>query len=167
MNFVWTDESIARLKDLVAAGESYAAIAKDLGAPSRSAIAGKVLRLGIGDTRPKNEATPAPITAVNPRARTPHQVEAKILTARAEAIAQHPAPPVLFKAPIEEVGATLGFFDLRPGRCRFSLWPDYARPTLEEMRFCGERVEPGKSWCPACAGKVFQAAPQTRRMVAA
>lgn len=58
-------------------------------------------------------------------------------------------PPEVREVPIEAP-----IFFLRARHCRFPLWPDFTRPTLAEMRFCGEPVTVGSSWCPACRARV-------------
>jgi GcrA cell cycle regulator len=50
LNF-WNDQRIARLKFLWEEGMTCAAIAADMGAPSRSAIIGKVHRLGLSQRK--------------------------------------------------------------------------------------------------------------------
>lgn len=47
----WTDERCEKLRRLVSDGDSYAVIARYFGV-TRNSISGKVMRLGIGGTRP-------------------------------------------------------------------------------------------------------------------
>ena len=45
-------------------------------------------------------------------------------------------------------GRGIPFSDLADGLCRFPLWAHSARPTVPEMRFCGQGVHrDGSSWC--------------------
>ena len=46
---------------------------------------------------------------------------------------------------------TVEFIDAKPGQCRFPLWRGAARTGP----VCGEPVERGKSWCPACCRIVY------------
>ncbi|WGD31231.1 GcrA family cell cycle regulator [Ancylobacter sp. WKF20] len=39
--------------------------------------------------------------------------------------------------------------------CRFPLWADDARPSVEAMRICGAPVRPGRPYCPACCALAY------------
>lgn len=80
-----------------------------------------------------------------------------------EADRQPPSPPAPVVAPapgpmspsIVAEGGGIPFSDLADGLCRFPLWAHSARPTVPEMRFCGQGVHrEGSSWCGAHARTV-------------
>ena len=163
INF-WDDRTIARMTKLAEDGNSTGTIGAELGISSNSVI-GKARRLDIAlkggrcrksvpntaeeaarakkatpkpsglDTRPKvppivpaqiRREAPAPVVNVHP---VPEPVEAA------------PEPPVAFHAPVPVDGYDL--LDLRARQRRYAITPDTARV----HRFCGEAVEPGKSYC--------------------
>lgn len=66
----WTDERVNRLKELWALGWSSSRIARDLGQASRSAITGKIYRLGLPRRRDGASATKVTrVPAAKPRVR--------------------------------------------------------------------------------------------------
>ena len=65
-----------------------------------------------------------------------------------------PAPGPMSPSIVAE-GGGIPFSDLADGLCRFPLWAHSARPTVPEMRFCGQGVHrEGSSWCGAHARTV-------------
>ena len=67
----WTDERIAKLKDMWEGGATASQIADELGGVSRNAVIGKAHRLGL-KARPspvKEKEKPAPAASVSPAAR--------------------------------------------------------------------------------------------------
>jgi hypothetical protein len=45
------------------------------------------------------------------------------------------------------------FVEAKPSQCRFPLWADDA--PLADKFVCGEPIEPGKPYCPACCANAF------------
>lgn len=65
-----------------------------------------------------------------------------------------PAPGPMSPSIVAE-GGGIPFAELADGLCRFPLWAHSARPTVPEMRFCGQGVHrDGSSWCGAHARTV-------------
>ena len=113
----WTEARIAQLKALCRDGYSASEIAGVLGV-TRSAIIGKIYRLGLRETPLRHRRNPPPHAKMAPPA--PH-------------IRPKPEPPQF----------TLLIFDLKPGQCR---WPsdEEGKP----FTFCGANQEAGSPYCP-------------------
>lgn len=77
----WTEERIAELKECVALGMSGGEIAKRMGAASRSAVCGKIFRLGL--VRPKTEKIREPELQRRVQARKKRE---KVVTVAAERV---------------------------------------------------------------------------------
>ncbi len=92
MAYNWTDESIAKLKDLLAKGMSARQIGEELGGLSRNAVIGKAHRLGLSTQKEKETETatkkvetkttklPTPLKPKEKKARepihiTPHSIQ--------------------------------------------------------------------------------------------
>lgn len=132
--FVWTDERIARLRGLWAEGDSASEIAAKFGGGlSRSAILGKVHRMGL-DRRQKRSPRSAPIPRKPKPKRKPFDFGAASLPhqKRAPGVNQPPSPtppalnlsdglsdivPVEADPPEHE---RVSLLDLSHGHCR---WP--------------------------------------------
>lgn len=143
----WTDERVARLRELAAEGLSASLIAKELGGVSRNAIIGKCIRFGIQLGRVKHEphvALAAPEVAAmakKPPAIRPPRKPQRVPTVRADctevetiSFAGPVCEPVDDCEPDASGGVTL--IQLMDDSCR---WPigDPATPTF---RFCGVRT---------------------------
>lgn len=137
----WTDDRVATLRRLWAAGETAAAIAVRLGGISRSAVMGKVFRLRLppatafgarpADDRSEQFPTPARRRRIK-RARQPHNA--------APILARH-------KSLLELTNET----------CR---WP-HGRPGTERFFFCGAagaNLERGRPYCPRHMRRAYPAA---------
>ena len=85
----WTDERIAKLKDMWEGGATASQIADDLGGVSRNAVIGKAHRLGLksrpSPVKEKDKAAPAPAPAPAPVAVRPAPRPAPPASPRAEA----------------------------------------------------------------------------------
>ena len=79
----WTDERIAKLKDMWESGATASQIADELGGVSRNAVIGKVHRLGL-------EQRPSPVKAVEEKEK-----------AKPAKAAAKPAPAATKPAPVE------------------------------------------------------------------
>jgi len=105
----WTEERVAKLKELFAENLTFGEIAKEIGGFSRNAVIGKAGRLGL-----KRGKQPPPQYAPRPRPRprsrqTPFRAS-RVSILQTERIALEP----------EHVENPTSFFDLEPHHCR---WP--------------------------------------------
>lgn len=130
----WTDDRVERLKRLWLDGVSASQIARQLGGVSRSAVIGKLYRLGLagkgGSTR-RQGATRPPAGAGAPR--------------RVAVLRPKPAPPLRPIATLpDELGLVRDLAALGRGDCR---WP-IGDPGSADFSFCG-RV--GAACGPYCA----------------
>lgn len=162
----WTDAQVARLKVLWAAGASHSEVAADLGCGfTRSAIAGKIARLGINRGKRvtvARESTAASAPAIKPaqaaqrpsvqptshppqRRNPTNSIPEKVAIANAE-----PGLPKYLEEPA--VGKGLRLVDLTPHTCR---WP-FGDPLTEQFYFCGEPgadLKENRPYCPFHARK--------------
>lgn len=118
---IWTDAKVERLKEMAAAGISYAVIGAEFGV-SKSAVSGKVGRLKLWHGH--GSRPPVIVTLRHGRARP---------------VARRQSHPV--------AGEFLGIsvFDFAPGQCRFPRTNDAG-----VHLFCGQPQKAGSSYCPAC-----------------
>ncbi len=123
---VWTPERVETLKALWEERYSAAEIARAIGCGlTRCAVLGKVQRLDL----PTHAAPPRPYRAT---ARTSMPAgEKSAQRPKAKAAPENPGAPPL----------NLAFLDLKPSQCRYAV--NDALPYL----FCGQRKEPGSSYC--------------------
>ena len=135
--FEWPETSVLFLKELLSKGLSYGRIAQELHT-TRSAICGKVHRMGLANTRPKTvermpqgrPSRPAHAASFNAPGKP---VDRTALASVAERIAQV-SDPVLIDSPGKS------FWELADSECR---WP------------LGALLEPAKLFCglPAVVGR--------------
>lgn len=170
--FDWTDERMARLKQLWDSGHSASQIAMDLRGVSRNAVIGKLRRLGMTRTAEAIAISKSLANATG-RAATPHHTRAKPVTVKAAPVVRgngvssvteraiagavaaavwipprEPDPP-----PAPRVRATpVGLLAWAPGRCR---WPVNDPPSgaMHQILFCAEDVtaadrDAGRVYCP-------------------
>lgn len=119
----WSEERTATLKKLWLEGLSASQVARQLGGVSRSAVIGKVHRLGITVRE----------TPIRPRAttvRAPSRIQARRPT-REAAAAPRVAPR--FEATEEDLLPTSGILGLGAHSCR---WP-IGHPENDDFGFCG------------------------------
>lgn len=129
---MWTEERVEKLKALRSAGYSAGIIANELGGVSRSAVLGKLHRLGLFGSHKagkRHKGGPKP----NPR------VEALAMPVRKMSAAPLPLPQE--DAP---KGPLVSFADLEPHHCRAI----YGHPKDGgEWGYCGCERVPGSSYC--------------------
>jgi GcrA cell cycle regulator len=126
---VWTDDQLETLKTLWAGGCTAREIAAEVGAVSRSAVLGKVLRLGLmGQGRPRRP----------PAARKPR---ASRTIARTAAVAPPVAPARIDDASIP-FAQRKSLFELSDATCR---WP--VGDPATELFFCGGEPATGSPYC--------------------
>jgi len=135
----WTDQRIARMKNLWEQGWSASEIAAELGGVTRNGIIGKVHRLGVK----RNEHTPParkPKAAPSPSPRAPRVAEPRPdLGVEIDAVCDTKPDTSPFACSIAE---------LEPGMCRFVLG------AVTNAEYCGAPTARG-SWCPAHYRRVY------------
>lgn len=136
----WTDERIARLKELQATKISNSAIAAAMSEPgfevSKNSVIGKLHRLGISAARPPRAACGV-LTAIRVKRR---------LLARGPTGAMRPVPLPPRAEPIEDIPSPgVSLWEARTGQCR---WPLNDVAPVSDFLFCGAPVAGEKcSWC--------------------
>jgi GcrA cell cycle regulator len=136
----WTDDRVAAVTQLWAAGLSASQIAAQLGV-TRNAVIGKLHRLGLLGSRPRSDATRR-ITS-RPRAPSPRRRARRPKLATSPPCAEPEGPGEVDR--LERLG---------PRQCR---WP-IGDPRAEDFSFCGRRTETGP-YCPAHRAVAFRPAP--------
>jgi len=123
----WTDDHVARLKQLWTDGYSASQIASMMAAPSRNSILSKVHRLNLESRTTSSPRQPRPPSTPT-RAPSP----------------RIPAPPIDEPAPlILADGKRVTVLTAAFSSCR---WP-YGDPALEDFHFCGHQKRKGSSYC--------------------
>ncbi len=130
----WNEERTATLRKLWLEGLSASQVARQLGGVSRSAVIGKIHRLGITvrETPVRQRAVTVRVSRQAPRARTSAPAQAR--------------PAVRPQASVmEELTPTAGILDLSMHSCR---WP-IGNPDAGDFGFCGrETTSKRASYCP-------------------
>jgi len=161
---LWTDERVERLKKLWAEGAQPRDMVTDLQVFSRSAIMGKVHRLGLAPRRvpgsatwKRKSATPGGVNTRTGEVRTPRRRSA--FYEMLKAMDDMPVDPVVEVEPIVNVEKRVAFADLEDKHCR---WP-IGDPQDESFHFCGRNKGNGISYCDHHAQVAFQPASRRRR----
>jgi GcrA cell cycle regulator len=158
----WPESSITTLRRMWDEGHTATEIARELHGVSRSAVLGKVHRLGLEARRP---AYPVVVRAKaqsddDRRLTQVIRRQEKARRQRERALARLAGPklkavPILAaEAPRAEY-LNVGLLDLNRDQCRYS--PSDDAPFL----FCGQPVLTGHSWCEHCCAVVY-APPKSR-----
>jgi len=142
---IWSDDLIARLEKLWAAGKSAGEIAAILGHVSRNAVIGKVHRLGLTRATQAIAKRPA-VTKVKRAAPAQEQV-----SRNAGAVIQHlrRAPPKIkpepyvVAEPVDIAPRMLSVLELTDQTCKYGIG-DVGEPGFG---FCGHETAPGKPYC--------------------
>ncbi len=127
----WTEETIARLRQLWAEGHSTAEIGRRMGV-SKNAVVGKAHRLQL-------EARPSPIRRDGAAPRRPSSSRPSVQPAT-DGSRERPAPPPLRAVPVPRS-------TVRTMPC---CWP-IGEPGTPAFRFCDEPATAGKPYCMAHA----------------
>lgn len=166
----WTDERIEMLRKLAFDGLSASQIACELGGLSRSAVIGKVHRLGIllsrSNKKPlapgeraardiERKRTRRAEAGAKPRKRRqrlgdamPEGTTREERKARAEAMQDRFACETMPNMTDEQRGRTVTFADLNEGRQRHCKFP-LGDPQREDFCFCGDTPAPDQPYCLA------------------
>ena len=149
----WNDERVDTLKRLHALGLSCSLIASRLGGISRSAVIGKLHRLGLANGN-------TPLQRLSRRAqrprRLPRTTAAQSATIHAQRAAQAQADYEVLRSqpeiviPLHERKTIL---TLESGDCR---WP-MGDPQHADFHFCGRRKVEGLPYCATHCARAFQA----------
>jgi GcrA cell cycle regulator len=148
----WTEERTERLKTLLAEGHSASAMAVILGHPSRSAVIGKVHRLGLSfaHSSPKRKRTKARVirrAAPQPLKISPPR--------RALEMAPEPMPFVIVEEVVVPEKERVGVEGLGPHQCK---WP-IGDPQSPDFHFCHHKRIGGISYCETHAKRAFAQPP--------
>jgi GcrA cell cycle regulator len=159
----WTDERVARLRELWGEGLSASQIAAEIGGEiTRCAVIGKVHRLGI-EVRAKVAARPAQ-RVVKPKAAAPRKFDprkpvadraAPYVAPVAEIVAVSPSTPA--PEEMEPSAMRVRLTELRERMCK---WP-IGDPGSPEFGFCGAKAALGAVYCGYHAQIAYQ--PSQRR----
>lgn len=159
----WTEERIARLKMLWAAGLSCSAIAADLGKKefSRNAVIGKVHRLGLPGRLSPKQARPKPSAPSrnSPRARVP----------RTYPVRPPPAPPAPVAGPRPHSRYEVTLLARRDNQCAFIVGAIAGPATLmcgtpkaysdDKCAYCETHAR--LAFTAAAVGRLIQSPPPT------
>jgi GcrA cell cycle regulator len=140
----WTDDRIGRLKTLWLEGQTAEQIARDLAnGITRSAVLGKVHRLGLSAGR---AGRPPKRAAVSPRPPRPAPSRAR------------PDTPILCSPPAPVQSGLVNVLSVRRYECR---WP-FGEPGTAEFSLCGRPIIRG-AFCGSHAALAYRPAPETSR----
>lgn len=140
----WSEERTAVLKKLWLEGLSASQVARQLGGVSRSAVIGKVHRMGITVRE----------TPVRPRTssiRSPNRLQVRSRTVRETASAPIAATPRAPR-PADDLLPTSGILGLDAHSCR---WP-IGNPDQTDFGFCGREKLARGSYCDLHAQGAFR-----------
>lgn len=153
----WTPERIKRMLALLHEGLSASVISEDLGGVSRSAVIGKLYRMGYSVSSPAYKGVGTDVLAHRFQAKRAARDFARRMRAKLDI---HPIP-----APKADDVARLSFLQLddscAPKLCRW-IPGDPAGKGPREAQFCGLETIPGKPYCPGHLARAYTA-PAPRR----
>lgn len=178
-HFRWSDQNIAKLKELWTEGKSAAEISRELGhgtTLTRNAVIGKVHRLGL-DPHPRAYAPPTPRKRVRVEVRpsasqTPSEhtdtangarVTRASTIVRGAAPIEKPAARVPEPKPVRLVDmpkdGRVTVFHLSDKTCK---WP-IGDPGTEDFCFCGHQPRDGSPYCEYHGRLAYQPLQHRRR----
>lgn len=153
----WTDERTAELTRRHRDGESAAYIYAEMGAPSRSAVLGKIHRLGLPTTRPVITAcAPTPRSNLLPRLQTAAKKE-EVADPMFASDGFDGSPDAFDLAiPVEQRRSLLGaphsiYKERAPNECGFPI----GDPRRPDFFFCGAKTGEGKHYCAHHCRRAF------------
>lgn len=179
----WTDERLARAKELRLEGFSFGRVADLLGGVSRNAVIGKLRREGFdggakargSDARPKNKNKCRTRRKPQPKPPAPKSIFGKSSNINAVAVAHAREKrkfdgPIVERAPVETAAVPVRFLDRRMsdgqgnGQCAAIL--NNGAP-ISELMVCGGPIPEGSQFefCEAHAA-VFLTGNARRRLAA-
>lgn len=140
----WNEERTAVLKKLWLEGLSASQVARQLGGVSRSAVIGKVHRLGI-------TARETPVRQRASSVRTPSRIQVRARSTRETTPAPRMAAPRPAR-PADDLLPTSGILGLETHSCR---WP-IGNPDQNDFGFCGREKPKRGSYCDQHAQGAFR-----------
>jgi GcrA cell cycle regulator len=154
----WTDERMARLRELYEKGWSFSVIAHDLGdGLTRNAVIGKAHRFGLNARKIDGNTERRALTAGRPaQPRTKHNITKLLAIAAGEHGDEATTlAPTMAASPVT-------FFELRSEHCR---WPVSGEGV--HTVFCGGQATAPLSYCPAHCRLAYRTEPrgQAKRTV--
>lgn len=176
----WTEERVAKLRELWAEGQTASQIAKALGSVSRNAVIGKVHRLGLSNRtaapktieadgeepvelkenetvveQPTAKKTIEQTTPAQPAAEESPRPELSVVettTVEDGAAVLEPNPVAALAAEAEKNARKLSLLELNERTCK---WP-IGDPSTSDFYFCGLQCAPDKPYCSAHAALAYQ-----------
>lgn len=155
----WTEELVAKLKELWMSGLSATQVARELGIESRNAVIGKVHREGWKRDTASNPQAGRSSRRSRPNAASGRSGAARrgrqALALKPQAAARTRAAPetkAVARLAAEEKGRITDLQDLTRNTCR---WP-VGHPGEEGFAFCGDQVRDGASYCPHHCAIAYQ-----------
>lgn len=166
----WSTTMDAQMIELLREGRSCGQIAKIMGLVSRNSVIGRLHRLKKnGVTVPRSSFRPpsAAVKVKKAAAAVPvppkrevaiaatlvreskRMTDPRVILSKIQSDIHHIAPGL---DQTSRAGRSDGiaFLNLRPGQCRYPLWPDTPHTPLTHKFVCGASVKGGLSWCPSC-----------------
>lgn len=140
----WTDERIARAKELWVDGKSAAVIAAELGGVTRNAVLGKINRLGLSFRQKPAKpgvAPPRPKIAYRNKVRKAQKIRQ---------IEKEPKPEPFVPCAADVVPLNLDLLQLRDTTCRYPYGDE------PPFTFCGHPVKQDRPYCEAHCRLVYR-----------
>lgn len=150
----WTEERVETLKQQWSAGSTAAEISAALGF-SRSAILGKVHRLGLSERRGLGGPRRSTTRIGNVTRRAP-SARAFTLKHHAPSAVPNAPEPVLIEDTAIQFSQRRTIMELNSATCR---WP-VGDPGTPGFFFCGGLVEVGRSYCPGHLARAIDRVPR-------
>jgi GcrA cell cycle regulator len=136
MAIKWDETRIATLTQMWSAGYSAGQIAKQMGDLSRSAVIGKIWRMGLERRREASRYKP---------------VQVKLPKPRPEPLKFAPQPLPRFTEPTV-TPPLKSLLDLEPGDCRYPI----GDPRESGFGFCAKPRLSGSVYCAECTDKAYR-----------
>lgn len=156
MSFVWDDTNVAMLKRMRAAGKTALEISQEIGGVSRSAVLGKMNRLGMVNVASGHGGYRGPAQRLAGK-RAAARLKAKQAKPAPKPkpttpVVRSPLPEAPTPLPIDTRVAKLSFDELENNHCRFPI----GTPGTKGFGFCGDERAPDRPYCADCCERAFQ-----------
>lgn len=145
MGFVWDESKVEAAVGLWRDGKTGSEIAREIGAPSRNAVIGKLHRMGLSDARPQRDR---PARNRPPRSFKVAPPKPKKASAKLHLIAE-PLPPAA-----ETDIARVSMDDITDRLCK---WVCADFTGMAAPMYCGCSVVPGLQYCEHHARRAYRA----------
>ena len=154
----WTEARTELATQLWKDGQSATQIAARLGGCTRNAVIGRIHRLGLAG-RPKTRTRIYGAPAKGGRPKKSFASTAFVMSPVQKAMAKIRTEPI--PSPAATDVARVSFNDVEPHHCRF-IPGDPAEFRADRPMYCGDKIVPGMSWCPAHATRCTNPMPPLR-----